>query len=223
VKIFTDIEEFLGKKAYRDKRLIKLKERFESKKITFVSLEFTKDNIANCEGLFLKKDSVLDYIIADLEKAETLLERVQRRELLERVIKILEEEKTLFSSLKEEEVAELKNFAFLTAKPVVLFNGSGDEEALEKIIDKCGYISFFAAGPKEARAWLIKKGSTIVDAAGRIHTDLAKGFIRAEVYNARDIDEYKNPQDAKAKGIMKVVDKEYIINNGDVIDVKFKV
>ena len=223
MKIFTNIEGFLGKKTYRDKRLVKLKERFNSKKITFVSIEFTKENIANCEGLFLKKDSLLDYIITDLDKAETLLEKSQKQELLERVVKILEEEKTLLGSLKEEEIAELKDFAFITAKPVILSEGDDSEDILEKIIDKCGYISFFAAGGKEARAWLVKKDSTIVEAAGKIHTDLAKGFIRAEVYNVDDLDEYKNPHDAKARGIMKVVNKQYIINNGDVIDVKFKV
>ncbi len=223
MKIFTDIEGFLGKKVYRDKRLIKLKERFNSKKITFVSIEFTKENIANCEGLFLRKDSLLDYIITDLDKAEALLEKGQKQELLERVVKILEEEKTLLSSFKEEEIAELKNFSFITAKPIVLSEGGDSEDTLERIIDECGYISFFAAGEKEARAWLIKKGSTIVDAAGKIHTDLAKGFIRAEVYNVDGLDEYKNPHDARARGIMKVVDRQYIINNGDVIDIKFKV
>ena len=223
MKIFTDIEEFLGKKAYRDKRLIKLKERFNSKKITFVSLEFTKDNAANCEGLFIKKDSVLDYVIADLEKAESLLEKTQKKDILERVVKTLEEEKTIRSALKQEEITQLREYAFITARPIIIFDGDDSADVLGKIIDECGYVSFFAAGEKEARAWLVRKGSTIVDAAGKIHTDLARGFIRAEVYNVGNLDEYKNPQDAKARGIMKVVDRKYIINDGDVIDVKFKV
>jgi len=223
VKIFTDIEEFLGKKVYRDKRLIKLKERFDSKKITFVALEFTKENIASCDCLFLNSGSVIDYIIADLEKAEALLEKNQEHTELRQALNLLEEEKTLYAGLKEEDILKLKEYAFVTAKPIVIFNEADTEDILEKIIDECGYISFFAAGGKEAKAWLLKKGSPIVDAAGKIHTDLARGFIRAEVYNVGDLNEYKNPQDAKAKGIMKVVDKQYIINNGDIIDVKFKV
>ncbi len=224
MKIFTDIEDFLGKKAYRDKNLIKLKERFNSKKITFVSLDFTNSNIDNCPCLFLKKDNVINYIIGDLEKAESLLNKGQNQEILKQAVEVLEKEKTLYSSLEEEDILKLKEYAFVTAKPIAIFKEDEDSNiALGRIIDECGYISFFAAGEKEARAWLLKKGSSIVDAAGKIHTDLARGFIRAEVYNVENVDKYKNPQDAKAKGIMSVVDRAYIVNNGDVIDVKFKV
>ncbi len=223
MKIFTDIEDLVGKKTYHDPRLEKLQKRAKSKKITFVSIEFTNSDASVCEGLVIKKSNLINYIISDLEKVERTLERNSDNEMLRRVKDILEKEETIFSHFTLKDTKEIKEYAFLTAKPIVIFDVENIEELLRKVLEITGYISFFTAGPNEAKAWLLKKGESIIEAAGKIHTDLARGFIRAEVYNIEHLDKFANPQDAKAKGIMKIVDKDYTVNDGDVLNIKFKV
>jgi ribosome-binding ATPase len=80
-----------------------------------------------------------------------------------------------------------------------------------------GLISFFTAGDPEVRAWTIRKGSTAVKAAGEIHTDIEKGFIRAEVVRCEDLLAAGSIQVAKEKGQVRLEGKEYIVQEGDVI------
>ena len=63
----------------------------------------------------------------------------------------------------------------------------------------------------------------MLDAASKIHTDLARGFIKAEVVNSKELDSFHNIQEAKAKGILKIVDRDYIVQDGDIIYIRFKV
>ena len=71
--------------------------------------------------------------------------------------------------------------------------------------------------------WDVSGGAAIAEAAGQIHSDLERGFIRAEVFNAGELDRFRTPQEAKTKGLLRVVDRAYRIAAGDVIDVKFNV
>ena len=84
-------------------------------------------------------------------------------------------------------------------------------------------ITFFTVGPKEARAWTIRQGQTAVEAAGVIHTDFAKGFIRAEVISFADYLEYRGEQGAKEKGVLRLEGKEYRMKDGDVVHFRFNV
>jgi GTP-binding protein YchF len=99
------------------------------------------------------------------------------------------------------------------------------ESGLSKIITT-GYkilnlISFFTIGPKEARAWTVKKGATAPESAGEIHTDFEKGFIRAETIAYDDYIEYKGEQGAKESGKMRLEGKEYITKDGDIYHFRF--
>ena len=101
------------------------------------------------------------------------------------------------------------------------------ETGLAKII-RTGYgilnlDTFFTIGPKEARAWTIKKGSLAPQAAGVIHTDFEKGFIRAETISYNDYIQYNGEQGAKEAGKMRLEGKEYITNDGDVMHFRFNV
>jgi len=84
-------------------------------------------------------------------------------------------------------------------------------------------ILFFTSDEKEVRAWLLKRGSTAVEAAGSIHTDLARGFIRAEVMNVEDLLRLGSEREVKAAGLHHVVAKDYIVKDGDEIVVRFSV
>jgi hypothetical protein len=99
--------------------------------------------------------------------------------------------------------------------------------AQERLIHAChdalGYITFLTAGPTEARAWSIPKGFTAVEAAGRIHTDLARGFIRAETVAFDDLLAIGDYKAAKAAGKVRQEGKTYVVQEGDVILIRFNV
>jgi GTP-binding protein YchF len=86
-----------------------------------------------------------------------------------------------------------------------------------------GLISFFTAGPKETRAWTVAEGATAVQAAGRIHSDIARGFIRAEVIDWRDLVECGSSSEARKRGLERVEGRDYVVRDGDVINVRFNV
>jgi hypothetical protein len=97
------------------------------------------------------------------------------------------------------------------------------ESSLERVIrlsyELLGLISFFTVGPDETRAWTIPAGSTAVDAAGAIHTDIARGFIRAEVINWQELLELGSEAEAKKRGLMRSEGKSYVVRDGDVAHV----
>lgn len=86
-----------------------------------------------------------------------------------------------------------------------------------------GLQTYFTAGEKEVRAWTIKKGTKAPQAAGVIHTDFEKGFIRAETYNCKDLFELKSEQAVKDAGKYRVEGKEYIVKDGDILFFRFNV
>jgi len=101
------------------------------------------------------------------------------------------------------------------------------ERALDKLIAASykllGQISFLTAGEKEVRAWTVRQGAKAPEAAGRIHTDFEKGFIKAEVVSYENLMEYGSHLKAKEKGLVKLEGKEYIVKDGDVILFRFNV
>ncbi len=102
-----------------------------------------------------------------------------------------------------------------------------EEAGLHRLI-RAGYQlldlqTYFTAGPKEARAWTLKKGSTAKEAAGVIHTDFQTGFIRAETISYQDYVEYKGEMGAKEAGKIRSEGKDYIVQNGDVMHFRFNV
>ncbi len=86
-----------------------------------------------------------------------------------------------------------------------------------------GLETFFTAGEKENRAWTIRSGSTAPQAAGVIHTDFEKGFIRADVYTLEDLEQYKTEAAIKAAGKMRSEGRDYVVKDGDIMFFKFNV
>ncbi len=86
-----------------------------------------------------------------------------------------------------------------------------------------GLISFLTAGEDEVKAWTIKKGTDARKAAGKIHSDIERGFIRAEVVKFKDIEELGSMAKAKEKGLYRLEGKEYIVHDGDIINFRFNV
>jgi GTP-binding protein YchF len=101
------------------------------------------------------------------------------------------------------------------------------ERGLDNIISKAytnlGLITFFTCGPKEAHAWGLKKGTNVQKAAGEIHSDLERGFICAEVYNCNDIFEHPSESQLRSIGKIRTEGKDYIVQDGDLLNIRFNV
>jgi hypothetical protein len=123
----------------------------------------------------------------------------------------------------EEQLTELDD----EEKEEFLAEMGQEEPGLNRVIraayDLLGLQTYFTAGVKEVRAWTVKKGATAPQAAGVIHTDFEKGFIRAEVTAYNDFIEYKGDAGAKAAGKQRLEGKEYIVQDGDVMHFRFNV
>ena len=123
----------------------------------------------------------------------------------------------------EQEIAELEE----DEKQMFLEDLGLKESGLEKLIKASysllGLLSYLTAGETETRAWTIKKGTKAPQAAGKIHSDFERGFIRAEVVNYQDLLDCGSLSAAKEKGIVGLEGKEYVVKDGDVILFRFNV
>ncbi|MBK0422647.1 redox-regulated ATPase YchF [Leucobacter sp. CSA2] len=100
---------------------------------------------------------------------------------------------------------------------------SGLDQLARVGFDTLGLQTYLTAGPKEARAWTIKKGATAPQAAGAIHTDFEKGFIKGEIISFEDLVETGSVAEARAKGKARMEGKEYVMQDGDVCEWRFNV
>lgn len=128
------------------------------------------------------------------------------------------------SAKLESEISELETEE---EKKEFLIEVGLEESGLDQLIKKAYKIldleTYFTAGEKECRAWTFKKGSSAPQAAGVIHTDFEKGFIRAEVYKCEDLFEYKTEAAIKEAGKLRIEGKDYIVQDGDVMHFRFNV
>ena len=123
----------------------------------------------------------------------------------------------------EAELVELDD-----AEALELLHSMGQEESgldmLARVgFDTLGLQTFLTAGPKEARAWTIRKGATAPEAAGVIHTDFQRGFIKAEVVSYDDLVAAGSLAEARGRGLVRVEGKDYVMADGDVVEFRFNV
>ncbi len=165
--------------------------------------------------------------------------------VLQKAYSVLQQERFLSSeewSLEEKKV--LKQFNFLTIKPMFYVVNADDSDdpgitlpgpyvvvplleepdltsLITKAYETLNLVSFFTTGPEETRAWTVEQGSKAPQAAGVIHTDFEKGFIRAEVVGWKDLVELGSIAEAKSKGVWRLEGKDYVIQDGDVCHFRF--
>lgn len=123
----------------------------------------------------------------------------------------------------EEELSKLDDDEKLLFMQELNLNMSGLEKFIQSSYKLLGLMSFLTAGEKECRAWTIKIGSKAPQAAGKIHTDFEKGFIKAEVISYDDLISCGSYAVAKEKGLVRLEGKEYIMQEGDVVVFKFNI
>ncbi len=151
---------------------------------------------------------------------------VEEDELVKSIRKFAEDNKWSFVKIN----AKLENELLQLTKEeqIEYLNSLGLKEGALNQVIKAGYellglITFFTAGEKETRAWTIKKGTKAPQAAGKIHSDFERGFIRAEVIDWKTFVENNGYEQARAKGLVRLEGKDYVVQDGDVIIFRFNV
>jgi ribosome-binding ATPase YchF (GTP1/OBG family) len=131
------------------------------------------------------------------------------------LVKVCAKMESELSDLSDEEKTEMLNS--------IGVEESGLDKLIKASYDLLGLISYLTSGEDETRAWTIKKGTKAPQAAGKIHTDFERGFIRAEVVAYKDLVDNGSMVAAKEKGLVRSEGKEYVVQDGDVILFRFNV
>ncbi len=217
-----------GKVKYKDEKLIKLAEKFSPQKISPFFAEFVAGDFMASDCIVVARDKLLDLLIMDMEKVDTRLGNTKdetEKQLLQKCQQSLEKEIPVCDmSFSEQEIVKIRELAPISLKPTLIEEGTPEvNDIIAKAFDKSGMMFFYTAGKKEVHAWSVKKGADALTCAGKIHSDLARGFIKAEIVHVDDLLRVHNMQEAKAQGFVHLVDKEHIIKSGDILDIRFNV
>ncbi len=219
----------LGKHNVKDTRLDKADELVEAKKKIYVQVDFVgEDEIGDAEAILTSETGKPDLILHDLEFIEMRLSRepsATELVVLNKTKAQLEKEDFLFKlDLNADEKLQIASYGLYTLKPVVVAPQEAIEtidEFLPKVLEASNNISFLTVGGKENRAWLIRKGVTAWEAAGTIHSDIQKGFIRAEIISYEDFINAGGETQAKRANKMRLETKEYVMQDYDLVNFRF--
>ncbi len=218
-----------GKCNLKDPRLDEADRLVEAKKKTYAQVDVLGEEASlEADAILVHRDRFADLILHDLEFVETRLGRnppAAEAAVLNKIKTELENERTLFQAgLSEAELQAVAAHSFHTHKPVIVAdNGElGNPEALLlRAFQESGHICFLTVGGKENRAWLIRDGTTAWEAAGTIHTDIQKGFIRAEIISYADFIAAGGETQAKRAGKQRLETKTYVMQDYDLVNFRF--
>ena len=187
------------------------------------TLEFNEDEQALVKDMFLLTTKPILYVA---NVSEEQLEDAENDELVKQVKEYAEKEKAEVIPLCvkiEEELSGLEDEDKKEMLEALGLEESGLDKVIKKSYDLLGLMSFLTAGEPEVRAWTIKKGTKAPQAAGKIHSDIERGFIKAEVVSYDDLIREGSMVSAKEKGLVRSEGKEYIMQDGDIVLFKFNV
>jgi len=218
-----------GKYNIKDPRLDQVDSITKAKKRTYVQIEaVAQDAALDADAILALKDFKTDLILNDLEFVETRLGRAgdeAEKKLLNKFKDALDKEDFISTiTLTEEEKKIISGYGLYTLKSVTLAEKAETENInslLARALRESGYISFFTTGEKETRAWLIRKGISAWEAAGAIHSDIQKGFIRAEIISFEDFMSNGGETGAKQAGKLRLEMKNYIMQDSDLVNFRF--
>ena len=233
--VFADIET-VDKRLDKAKKMLKADKKYQAEidlltKIKIAlengiparSLEYNEDEKNMLKEMFLLTSKPIIYIanvseeqIADAENdvnVKKVKEYAQKEnaEVIPLCVKIEEE----LSTLEDEDKKEMLDALGLKE--------SGLDTLIKKSYNLLGLMSFLTVGEPEVRAWTIKKGTTAPKAAGKIHSDIERGFIKAEIISYDELIKEGSMVQAKEKGLVRQEGKEYIMQEGDIVLFKFNV
>ncbi len=225
---FTGIDLPEGKTKYKDEKLIALEAKDKAKKVVPFFAEFIKDEFVQSDAIVVPRSNILDLLILDMDKIETRLSKLEdgnEKALMTKCLELLEQETPLCDvNFNDEERELLIATAPISFKPIVQIEGNEDiNTIIFSALEKANQMFFYTSGPKESHSWLIQKDSEIIACAERIHSDLARGFIKGDVVSFEDYMSCHNFNDCKSKGVAKMVDRDHIVQPNDIIEIRFNV
>jgi ribosome-binding ATPase YchF (GTP1/OBG family) len=227
--LFGISEIKVGKHNLKDPRLDQADKLAEADKKTAAQVDVIgEEGLLESDGILAVDDNKADLILKDLEFVETRLGREPQpveQAALKKIQALLESEKFLFNSgLDAADLQAVAAHSFYTNKPITVATRAElaqPEGLILRAFAEAGYISFLTVGGKENRAWAIRRGVTAWEAAGAIHTDIQKGFIRAEITSFADFVEAGGETQAKRAGKQRLETKQYVMQDYDVVNFRF--
>ena len=229
MNIYTHGLGLNGRFELHDPAVDILSERHRSVKRVYFVANFKNERRHRSDCFMITPDEQLNWILEDTEILERhLYSDPSETGLLQRALAILENEQPLNQeAFSDQDRLILRSLNLSTLRPGVVISETPTDADLHQNVRNLhhaiGRLFFYTAGKSETRVWDVGNGATISEAAGQIHSDLERGFIRAEVFNVKTIDQFRTLQEAKTMGLLSIVDRGYHISAGDVIDVKFNV
>jgi len=226
---YTGLDLPEGKVKYNDAILADLEGMFDPDKVTPFYFELLPDDYETAEGIAITNERILDLLILDMEKTEarlSLVDEGNEQAVLKKCLTQLEEEKPVCDLELDEGEREIVNaFGLFSYKPTVVFEDTEatTDSVCEEVMAKAGMMFFYTGGKKEVHAWFVEKNADAVTCAGKIHTDLARGFIKAEIVSHAELMTAHNFKDAGSKGLTKLVDADFPVPEKSVLDIRFNV
>jgi len=219
----------VGKHNVKDPRLDQAHELVEADKKAYAQVDAVgEDSALEADAILTTRDGLPDLMLKDLEMVETRLGRNPpdaERAALVKIQSALEAERGLFTAgLDAADLQAIAAHSFLTNKPIIVATPEeleAPDALFVRALRESGYISFLTVGGKENRAWPIRKGATAWEAAGSIHTDLQKGFIRAEIIGFDDFIQAGGETEAKRAGKLRLETKTYVVQDYDLTHFRF--
>ncbi len=229
IALFGIADIKLGKHNLKDPRLDQADKLVEADKKTHAQVDVIgEDQLLDADSILATEETKADLILKDLEFVETRLSRDPQpgeQAALEKIKGLLESERFLLTAgLNAEDLQAVAAHNFFTNKPITVAAREelqNPEALLLRAFADAAYISFLTVGGKENRAWPIRKGMTAWEAAGTIHTDIQKGFIRAEVISFADFVEAGGETQAKRAGKLRLELKQYVVQDYDLLNFRF--
>jgi ribosome-binding ATPase YchF (GTP1/OBG family) len=219
----------LGKHNLKDPRLDQANKLVEAQKRTYAQVDVVEEKeMLTADAILTSRAALSDLLMKDLEAVETRLSRDAgdaEKAVLQKLADALMSEKPVSAvGLSTDELKAISAHNFYSNKPVIVAEPSelaGSDALLLRAFKESGYLSFLTVGGKENRAWPIRAGTTAWEAAGTIHTDIQKGFIRAEIIGFADLVEAGGETQAKRAGKQRLELKTYVMQDYDVVNFRF--
>ena len=219
----------LGKHNLKDPRLDQAHKLVEAQKKTYAQADVVEEKeMLNADAILTTRAALSDLLMKDLEAVETRLGRdpgAAEKSVLQKLADALMSEKPVSTvSLAPDELTAISAHNFYSQKPVVVAEEAelaATDALLVRAFQESGYLSFLTVGGKETRAWPIRAGMTAWEAAGTIHTDIQKGFIRAEIISFADFIAAGGETQAKRAGKQRLELKTYVMQDYDVANFRF--
>ena len=226
---YTGLDLPEGKIKYNDGIFVGLVEKFQPAKVSPYYFELLPDDYEAADVIAIANEYVLDLLILDMEKIENRLPRTEDQSeltVLKKCQAQLEDMKPVCDlPLDDTERAIVKALNLVSFTPTLVCQDTSPaaNNVCRDGMEKAGKMFFYTVGKQEVHAWLVEKDTDAATCAGKIHSDLARGFIKAELVSCEDMMTAHSMHDARSKKLTKLVDRDHAVPKNSILDIHFNV